>query len=473
MKIFRYIVLALLLSTTACDSWLDIKPEDRIEEDDLLKNAEGVYRALNGVYLGLLDRALYGESLTYGTLDIMGQLYNIEGGNTSKHFYKWVAYWDYKQPLVKISYNDIWKAAYAKIANINNLLVKTIPLKDQFEVAEYNQIRGELYALRAFLHFDMYRMFGPMNYATTKDSKAIPYYTKQTNQPEPISTAEEVMAYVTNDLTIAENLLIDDELFADTDNYLRRYRMNYFAVRALQARVALFKGDTKMAYQMALELVGTGGGLANYVSEIFPWDKARKNSMLSDEVLFGMQNSRRESIQPDFFATTNKIDEYLGVTKKHLEKLFPQAGASKDLRKESFISALGKYEVEFLKYRIDENDGYATTNRMHPLIRKSELVLILAETAQTREEKIEWLDFLYMNRGFQSREVELLIGESSVDDFIKDEYMREFFGEGQYFYFLKRKGIDQVVSQNSGTSYEMGATQYVVPLPDSEINFRD
>lgn len=54
--------LAFLLA--GCSNWLDVQPYDQISEDELVKSEEGFQKALNGIYIGLNDEALYGKSLT-------------------------------------------------------------------------------------------------------------------------------------------------------------------------------------------------------------------------------------------------------------------------------------------------------------------------------------------------------------------------------------------------------------------------
>jgi hypothetical protein len=56
---------------------------------------------------------------------------------------------------------------------------------------------------------------------------------------------------------------------------------------------------------------------------------------------------------------------------------------------------------------------------------------------------------------------------------ITKEYKKEFIGEGQLFFFYKRNNTT-AIPNGAATSgnVTMGALQYVVPLPDSEINFQ-
>ena len=77
-------------------------------------------------------------------------------------------------------------------------------------------------------------------------------------------------------------------------------------------------------------------------------------------------------------------------------------------------------------------------------------------------------------------------GEDKVQDYIYRVFMREEIGEGQMYFFYKRKGVQQMMS---GTDfgqeetwwdpaaplegkYEMKTNLYVWPMPEVEANKR-
>ena len=51
--------------------------------------------------------------------------------------------------------------------------------------------------------------------------------------------------------------------------------------------------------------------------------------------------------------------------------------------------------------------------------------------------------------------------------FQQQEWEKEFYGEGQYYYFLKRNGKTSVSGPNGSKK-----PNYVIPLPESETNNR-
>src|SRR5690606_7817150 len=118
----------------------------------------------------------------------------------------------------------------------------------------YALIRGEALGLRALLHFDLLRIFGP-EYISGRDQKAIPYKTITEPMNTVPSTTAQVVDNILADLIEAEALLMPfDEVNVET-RINRRIKFNYYAVRGLEARVRLYKGDKEGAFKAAKEVV--------------------------------------------------------------------------------------------------------------------------------------------------------------------------------------------------------------------------
>ena len=81
-KILYTMILACVALLASCDSWLEVKPYDKISEDELLKSEEGYQKMLNGIYIDLNSEALYGKSLSVEMIEVMGGAYAI-GSETS------------------------------------------------------------------------------------------------------------------------------------------------------------------------------------------------------------------------------------------------------------------------------------------------------------------------------------------------------------------------------------------------------
>ena len=231
------------LLSESCQDWLDVSPKSEVKYDDLFSYKNGFKDQLTGVYTALCGEGLYGAHLSFGMLDALGQQYvwKQEVGN-----YYHLHRFEYKQSSSQGVINGVWSNMYNAIANINILLKGIEEHRGVLSEDEERIYEGEAYALRAFLHFDLLRMFGK-SYANGKDEKSIPYVNRISKEVTPLSTVAEVIELVIDDLEKAENLLQKDPLRTgeSTTAFLgtREYHFNYYAVRALKARVFLYKND--------------------------------------------------------------------------------------------------------------------------------------------------------------------------------------------------------------------------------------
>ena len=171
-RIKRIWILGLLLIGASCNSWLDVAPEDQIMEKDLFEEREGFLMALNGVYLNMNSSSNYGGNLSAGIIDVMAQYYNC---TTSEHNYSGYQSYAYDSKTSKDRFETVWKTTYSQISNLNAILEHCGDGNPVLPELYYKLIKGEALGLRAMLHFDMLRLFGPL--WTEKEQASIPYQT--------------------------------------------------------------------------------------------------------------------------------------------------------------------------------------------------------------------------------------------------------------------------------------------------------
>lgn len=307
-------ILACSTMMVSCDSWLEVKPYDKISEGELQKSEEGYQKMLNGIYIDLNSDALYGQSLSVEMIEVMGGAYAIGTDNSVWGNYKDLSNYQYGTEYWRNRQDQTWNKAYALILNCNKILENIDQNQDLFTGGNYYAVKGEALALRAMLHFDMLRLFGPV-YAKDSDKKAIPYYNKQTNSPEPILTAKEVAEKVVADLEEARILLANDPVKTEgtlmsgsqdgTSNFMRyrALRLNYYAVEALLARVNLYMGNKTEAFKYATDVIKTADqGIFPFVDKsLVIGSPADPDRIFSSEVLFALTNTSRSKIHKNFY----------------------------------------------------------------------------------------------------------------------------------------------------------------------------
>lgn len=72
-SIWNLVWVCLLCS---CNSWLDIKLINQSEESELFSTERGFTEALAGVYYDMSAAGLYGQTLSFGMLDVMSRTYD-------------------------------------------------------------------------------------------------------------------------------------------------------------------------------------------------------------------------------------------------------------------------------------------------------------------------------------------------------------------------------------------------------------
>ncbi|MBC9911648.1 RagB/SusD family nutrient uptake outer membrane protein [Chitinophaga varians] len=471
MKKIYYLLIMVSLALASCNKYLDLKPEDKFTEDDLYSTEAGFNNALNGIYLALADNNLYGANLTLTTVEVLAQRYNVSGDHNFTSF----ATYAYGQSDVMARFDGIWTSAYKQILNINKLLEALDKHKGILSKEKEDLIRGECMGLRAMMHFDLLRLFGPV-YATGKDKNAIPYHKTTTAAPQPIRSAAAVADTVLSELTAAQQYLAADpvttegiqDFKSDGRDWFRRrnIRFNYFAAKALQARVLLYTGNKPAALAAAQDVITNA-------TKWFPWVKptdinsepVNPDRICSTEIFFALYNPNLYNNQRDYFAAPLQPAAILAPVQSKLTAVYE--GLEGDYRyKSSWIlpSVGGKTYRTFVKYE-DVQDTRKLFRFLQPLVRMSEMYYIAAECTTDATAALQYLNTVRFARGLVN-----LAATANITTEIGKEYKKEFFGEGQLFFYYKRMMTPKVI--NGAASAADIAPNYVLPLPLSETNQR-
>lgn len=497
MKLYRLFVVALTCSLlVSCSDWLDYTPKDKQTYEQQFGTKAGFRNAVTGVYNKMATPSLYGYNLTYGPLDIMGQLYVVPSSNTSRSELRnatWTG--EYASGI----FSSIWSNAYSTILNANLVLAASEEAKGKLLTEdEYKLIKGEMLGVRAFLHLDLLRLFGPI-YTKKPQDLSVPYNDgveaiKRDRLPADQFVSEKLLP----DLEKAEELLseVDPVLEygvlntdgAEEGNWerYRQLRMNYYAVILLKARTYLWIGDYDKALAEARKITDS-----EQVQEFFPNVNANRllaNSVnpdrgFSTECLFGFYSSAMSDIYLNSFSGSLDPLEVLQPRKGYMDLLF---SSSSDYRRQAQWTGSTSFsggDFDFVKYKsftVNQNNPefWAT---FYGLIRKTEAYYIAAECLLNKNDLSGAC--AYLNQVFQARGIENLPESSSASTILKQiklEYLREFRGEGQIYYLFKR--YQQVFAKYYSGEPDLNASEdllfqnvspavrYAVPIPAEENN---
>lgn len=472
------LLLCMQVMLSSCNKWLDVKPEDKTLEEDMFGHETNINKALNAIYNKLASEDLYGQQLTKSTVDVMAQYYNSVAAKTNGvNRYLDVANYNYKAIENQAYYDRIWTNGYKAILSVNNFLAGLETYDVPLTADKIAILKGESYGIRALMHFDLLRLFGPV-YATDSQKEAIPYKVNTAVGVQPLLPASKVIEMVIKDLKTAESLLKNDPIVLSGSNMTttsnidgfyknRNRRMNYYAILALQARVYLYQGDKTSAAAAAEKVI-------TEASKWFVWKGeqdhlgADGDRIFSTEVIFGLDDLNMYTSQKNLFESALDNNLLLAPSKAPNVALDIYENNVQDFRYianwEDLSASQGAtrpYSKLFVKYKdVDVKDK--NWRNLQPMVRISELYFILAECKA---------DLSYLNTIGSRRGLEPLNPSANLNNELLKAYRKEFLGEGQLFFYYKRTNQTTIKGYNLA-NLSMNATKYVVPLPLSETNQR-
>ena len=479
-KIFIYITIVLVTTLSSCDAWLDVKPYDKISQDELLSTESGYIKLLNGIYIELNSDMLYGGALSVEMIEIMGGAYVIGTDNSVWGNYADLAEYEYGTDYWRARLNETWNKAYSLILNCNLLLENIDKTEVKFTGDNYKIIKGEALALRAMLHFDMLRLFGPV-YSRNPEMPSIPYYKKYSTVPNDILPASKVASEITHDLHEARILLANDPVRtsgtlssapsdgSSTFMYYRNLRLNYYAITALLARSGLYFGDKESAYKYSTEVIeASEEGIFPFVDKnLVSGSPEDPDRIFSSEVIFALTHSQRNKLFKNYFDPSRIPNYVFRMDNELMSNIVFGGGATTGGSQDDF-----RYRVNwiatganryFYKYSDMVNTGNIT-NTMIPMVRIGEMYLIAAES---RSSDIK-AGISYVNQLRAARGVSKM--QTLTQQTLQYEYIRELYGEGQLFFMYKRMFSKVLFSSVDNKNPEPEDAIFVVPLPSSETD---
>lgn len=481
--------LGLLITTVSCNKWLDVRPSNQFDEGEQFETAQGYIDVLIGTYQSMNDEATYGAELSFRFVDVLAQLYGNK--STETDYYGLSARYEYtqvdeNQHSPKTIIENIWSKQYNSIAQLNYLLRRLDTRPAELTEASYKLIKGEALALRAFLHFDLLRLFAPA-YSEAAEEKAIPYVTEFTVSPSNVLTLAEVIGRIEADMLEAIDLQADfqtiDQIIgnqgatsSDLFYMFRQNRMNYWAAKALLARMYLYTGDKTNAKKYADEVINSEQfRFMPTANRIFDERDSSANISFTQEHIFSLNHSGLRNVADNFFKTTgiNPEGPDLFNTRAVLDAIYEvsEEGLDTDIRSTvSSPSRWNEHSGSVVYTKKFYSDHMRNVNqRLIPLIRLPEMYYIAAEASADINEALEYLNAVRDARGISTllTDTEVADGTTLQNELFK-EYRKEYYAEGHLWYFYKRLGY---TSLPNTVFYNPMASVYTFPIPDGELEF--
>ena len=494
MKQIAYIIL-VAFCLTSCNNWLDVRPDTEQKDNDQFSTTSGFFDALVGCYMSLASSSLYGEKLTISNIESLANLWYVSS-SSSRYEDADLAKHDYTTDNCKNVVNSVYGGLYRAIVQANMIIKYADEQSEAFtnDTLRY-LVQGEAYAIRALCQFDALRLFGQLPQNATQQVM-LPYsYTTSIKEMPAYYDFDEYVTLLKDDLDKAEKLLaISDPILdytfeelegkvnlADNHLYYRQSRLNYWAVKALQARMHLYLGETEDAYQLAKEIIDAKGPDGAPVIELSgASDLDVGYNALPHECLFYVSQTGLYTAAVSLLIGGEQgiafTDSHLGITTDMHDELYQDIPSNWGYNRKELLwgqtQSSGRTLYRTLKkywWDDSQSDGGTADQLTHsliPVLRLSEMYLIAMECAPSLAEANALYTTYMEDHGISPTILNSLANMDEVQEFVINEYRREFFGEGLMFYTYKRLNAKEILWYDGNVT----ESTYILPLPETEYN---
>lgn len=482
--IVKYIIAGVLVIVTATSckkSWLDVTSSAQIRSDEQFTSETGFKDALIGVYIGMTNPALYARDMTWNMVDLLSQQYAVLPALAN---YSELQAYQYTTIRSMPKVDAIWNNCYKVIANINNALGQIDKNKSVLHPVSYSIIKGELLGLRAFLHFDLLRLYGYGNIVNRPElagKSAIPYVSQFSKDITGQLSYAQTFELLQKDISASLELLKEDPIYkvvsrpanyysvVNRDGFYnkREQRMNYYAVKALQARAFTWQGgavNLASARQAAEEVIA-----ASPAKLITPATSPASDRILYAEHVFNLNVTAFENIVNPYLVAEAATDyNGLFMLRATADALYETSNTNIGVPDKRYNTLLETQARGLVPVKLHQRKG-GVLNIM-PLIKLPEMYYIAAEYYIETDlaKAIDNLNAVRKSRGI-IQDIPATATKTVVTDELMKEYRKEFISEGQLFFFYKRLG--KTTFPGLSASIVANDKIYLLPYPNNETEF--
>ena len=444
-KILFFVSIILVVAATSCKKkFLDLFPYDQVAQDKAIIDEAGMQAAVNGLYSQLRNTSLYGRSLPlYG--DIIADNVFISTQNSNRY----IAEFNYTYTNTNADMLGTWGEAYKAILRANNVINANVPPSPNV-----NQLKGEALTMRAVMYFNLINWFAKQ-FSVDPNAEGVPLALAYDPFLKPgRAKVSEVYAQIDKDLSDAFGLLNASK----NSSYVTKY-----VARALQSRVALFKGDWNASKTAALDVVTNGGYTLATAANLFNYWKNPAPVSNKLETIFEITNDAVNNNGTNALAYFYDQAGYGDAISS--DDLYNQYSAT-DARRGLFITGTRASQSVHIVNKYQNTSNAADKDDVK-VIRYAEVLLTLAEAYFHNNDEPNAL--LYLNMLAKQRDPSFAGYASTGAQLLSDillERRKELAFEGMRYLDLQRLQLD-VARVNINNNY-VGVTPLTLPVS----NFR-
>ena len=425
---------SLLLSS--CDSYLDIQPVGQV-----IPNTLAEYRALftTAYNTALNDRGICEIRTDIATI--------LQSDATSKNSLGDVEKWNDVNPNASTRQFG-WAAYYTNIYYANAIIDKKDEISEGSQ-EDINQLVGEAYLMRAYMHFILVNLYGqPYTAAGALETKAVPLKLNTDLEEIPSrNTVKEIYTSILSDIETARKLINKKEWEVQYS-----YRFSTLSVDAMESRVYLYMGEWDKSYESSERVLAGKSTLVNLNDE---GDKL-PNEFTSVEMITAYEVFPNSDYAGSLLLYPSFLQEY---------------EEGKDLRPNKY-------------YQANKNGNYTSIksgeSKFKCTFRTGELYLNSAEAAahlnklpEARTRLLKLIENRYTSEGYEQKknEINAMSQEKLVTEILK-ERARELAFEGHRWFDLRRTTRPEIKKEIEDVTYTLvqDDSRYTLRIPQDAID---
>ena len=452
MKKLYIIGLISAMLCSSCSNFLDKEPSTSLPVESAVTTMTDLRNAVNGIaYIALNGRMCYDADFAIYA-DLKGEDFKAVSSN------------NHAGPISRYQITDTDALAYngyyyfyKAIANVNKVLsiIDNIPHTES-ETAEFNDYKGQLYAWRAMLHFDLARLYcnAPTAAADVNAANSGIVLSTEVYDPSyiaPRTTLKQTYDQILLDFGTALPLLSKEE----NNGYI-----NYWAALALRARANLYNGDNAAALADAQAVI-TGSPYKLYTMEDYTkvWIQEFTSESILELKVTTNYNAQRNSV--GYYCDSDCYGECAFVEDAPLYTYL--TANPKDIRSKLINDQTNGVNPGYYPAKYPGREGNIYVNSPK-IIRLSDVYLIAAEAAvKTGGDATSYINTLRKNRieGYTD------VASVTLEDILFERRIELFAENSMAFDYWRNKM--SVKNPNVG---EVNYDDYrvILPIPQDEIN---
>lgn len=435
-KIYYIFTLIGSLLLSSCDSYLDIQPVGQV-----IPNTLAEYRALftTAYNTALNDRGICEIRTDIATI--------LQSDATSKNSLGDVEKWNDVNPNTSTRQFG-WAAYYTNIYYANAIIDKKDEISEGSQ-EDINQLVGEAYLMRAYMHFILVNLYGQPYTATgALETKAVPLKLNTDLEEIPSrNTVKEIYTSILSDIETARKLINKKEWEIQYS-----YRFSTLSVDAMESRVYLYMGEWSKSYEASERVLAGKSTLVNLNDE----GGKLPNEFTSVEMITAYEVFPNSDYAGSLLLYPSFLQEY---------------EEGKDLRPNKY-------------YQANKNGNYTSIksgeSKFKCTFRTGELYLNSAEAAahlnklpEARTRLLKLIENRYTSEGYEQKknEINAMSQEKLVTEILK-ERARELAFEGHRWFDLRRTTRPEIKKEIEDVTYTLvqDDSRYTLRIPQDAID---